>query len=73
MGRDNLYEDNNRKDEKNGSQYDRFTWDKNDKSENRGRHTHEWIDTYTTEQGYHGENTSTSDKKWGGKRWNNNK
>ncbi len=71
--KDTLYEDNNRKDEKHGSQYDRFRWGNNDKNENRSKHSHEWVDTYTTEQGYHGENTSNADKSWSGRRWNKRK
>ncbi len=70
MGKKILYEDDNRKDEKNGSQYDRFTWSGDNKSTNRGVHEHEFVDTHTTVQGYHGENTSKSDKSWSGRRFN---
>ena len=69
MSGNTFYEDNNRKDEKNGGQYDRFSWGDNDKIANRDKHGHEWVDTYTTVQGYHGENTSKSDKSWSGRRW----
>lgn len=73
MGKDTWYEDDNRKDEKNNGQYDRFCWSDDDKDNNRGRHSHEWIDTYSTTQGFHGENTSKEDKNWSGHRWNDNK
>ena len=70
MSRKVLYEDDNRKDEKNGSQYDRLEWEGDDKSNNRDRPSHDWVDTKTGEQGYHGEDCSKEDKRWAGKRWN---
>ena len=73
MDKNVLYEDDNRKDEKNGSQYDRFMWSDEDKQNNRERHSHEWVDTYTTTQGYHGENTSKQEKAFNGHRWTKNK
>ena len=71
MERKVIYEDDNKKVEKNNYQYNEFSWKENDKEENRKKHEENWLNTFNGQQGWHGDECSKEDKRWGGKRWRN--